>query len=132
MIHRGVLEFSTKEGISFIDITKEVLSVIAKSRIREGTCNVFLPATTAGLLLNEKDRMLLEDFKKMFMLIDENKIYHHPSNAFSHLRASMLRSDVTFPIADGKAVLGTWQSIILWEFDVEPRKRSVVVTVTGE
>ena len=131
MMHRHILEFSTKEG-GFVDITEDIRKIVGNSRVREGLCSGFIPAITAGLLLNEKDRMLLEDFRKFFQLIDEKKLYHHPSNAFSHLRASMLRSDITMPVSDGKLVLGTWQSIILWEFDIEPRKRAVIVTVMGD
>lgn len=130
-MHRHILEFSTKEG-GFVDITEDVRKIVGNSRVREGLCSVFIPATTAGLLLNEKDRMLLEDFRKFFQTVDDKKLYHHPSNAFSHLRASMLRSDITMPVSDGKLVLGTWQSIILWEFDIEPRKRAVIVTVMGD
>ncbi|MBI4018391.1 MAG: YjbQ family protein [Candidatus Aenigmarchaeota archaeon] len=132
MLHRDIIGLSTKGGLSFIDITADVAGIVQRSGVKEGTCSVFLPATTAGLLLNEKDRMLLEDFKKLFQSIDEKKIYHHPSNAFAHLRASMLRSDITFPVSKGEPRLGAWQSIILWEFDAKPRKRSVTVTVMGE
>lgn len=133
MLYRDVIELETKEGMSFIDITQQLRSIVENCNIKEGVCQVFLPATTAGLYLNEKDRMLLEDFKKhLSEHVDEKKMYHHSGNAFSHLRALMLRNDLTLPVSNGKLILGTWQSIMLWEFDNESRKRSVIVTVIGE
>jgi len=133
MLYRDAIELETKKGTSFIDITQQLRDIVENCKIKEGVCNIFLPATTAGLYLNEKDRMLLEDFKKHFSShVGEKKMYHHSGNAFSHMRASMLRNDLTLPVSNGKLILGAWQSILLWEFDTESRNRSVIVTIIGE
>lgn len=132
MLYRDLIELETNGSMSFVDFTEKTRSIVENCNIKEGICHIFLPATTAGFLINEKDRMLLEDFKKHFAKIEENKMYHHSGNAFSHLRASLLRNDLTFPVSNGRLILGTWQSVILWDFDVEPRKRSVIITVVGE
>lgn len=133
MLYREIIEIETKKGISFIDITERAAKVVMNSGIREGVCNVFITATTAGITINENERLLLEDFKRLFRtLVDEKRLYSHPENAFSHLRASLLSAEKTIPLASGKLILGKWQSILLWEFDIEPRKRQIVVTVTGE
>lgn len=132
VLFRDVIEISTEKGISYVDITENVVKLVKTCKILEGVCNIFVPATTAGLMVNENDRMLIEDFRRYFAAIDEKKLYSHPQNAFSHLRANLLDTEKTLPISNGKLLLGKWQSIIFWEFDKEPRKREVVVTVVGD
>jgi secondary thiamine-phosphate synthase enzyme len=133
MIYQRILQLETKRGISYVDITLGVKDIVNESGIKNGICNIALKSTTAGLLINEKDLLLLKDFEKFFeKLVEENKLYAHPDNAFSHLRAAILRNEITLPVKDGKLILGTWQSILLFEFDVEDRKREVIVTVMGE
>ena len=133
MQFRDIIEAQTKKGISFMDITDKIASIVEKCKIQEGLCNIFMTATTAGLMLNENERMLFEDFIRLFeKLAPEEKMYSHPSNAFSHIRANLLRADYTIPVSRGKLVLGTWQNIILWEFDIEPRKRQIIVTINGD
>lgn len=132
MFYREILEVETKPGISCTDVTDFIVKVVMKSGISEGLCNVFVTATTAGVMLNESERFLLEDFKRLFRaLIDEEKPYGHAKNAFSHMRASFFGQEKTLPVANNKLVLGQWQSVLLWEFDAAPRKRQVVVTVLG-
>lgn len=131
MIFREILAIDTQQGISFVNITERVRKIAEGCGITEGLCHLFLPATTAGLMLNENDRMLMEDFRHHFQSISEKKMYAHPDNAFSHLRASLLPSSHVIPVSNGKLILGTWQSIMLWEFDAGPRKRDIIVTVTG-
>jgi secondary thiamine-phosphate synthase enzyme len=132
MQFRDIFEVKTSKDMSFIEITDKINSIIVASQLQEGICNIFITATTAGLMINENERMLLEDFIRLFKkLTPEEKLYSHPSNAFSHIRANMLKQDLTIPVSRGKLVLGTWQSIILWEFDIEPRKREIIVTING-
>src|SRR3989344_2042615 len=130
MLYREIIEIDTEKD-KFYDITKKVEEIIRSSQLREGLCNIFLKGTTAGLIINEKEQMLMGDFLRLFREIDEKRLYNHPSNAFSHMRASMLDTEKTMPIANGKLILGTWQSIILWEFDTDKRKREIIVTVSG-
>jgi len=129
-MYREEIEIETKEGISITDITKNVEEIVKKSGIKEGLCNLFIPATTAGLITNEFDFMLFEDIKRFFSnLVSDKKIYSHPENAFSHLRALFTKSDLLIPIKDGKLCLGTWQRILLMEFDIVPRKRKIIVSI---
>jgi secondary thiamine-phosphate synthase enzyme len=131
MIYREILEYDTKTG-SFIDITPEVREVLARSKINEGICNLFIPGTTAGLMMNEPDLMLMADFKKFLSIIDDKKMYNHPGNSFSHLRANLLGFDKNIPISNNQLILGQWQHILLWEFDIKKRSRQVIVTIIGE
>jgi len=129
MLYRDFFEIKTETG-NFYDITKQISDMVKKSKAEDGLCNIFVPATTAGLMINENDRMLLEDFRRLFKsLAPDNKLYQHPENAQSHLRASMLSQNLSIPIANGKLLLGVWQSIILWEFDVRARERKIIMTV---
>ncbi len=131
MLYRDVLEYTTKPGGRH-DITKDVQEIIEKYEIRDGLCNIFVKGTTAGLMINEDDRMLMADVEKLLSrLAPEDKLYQHPTNAHSHLRSIMLSTNLSVPIADGKLLLGRWQSVLLWEFDVEERKRTIVVTMVG-
>jgi len=133
MTYQEVFEVKTKKGIDVIDITQGIKDVLKNAKISTGLCNIFLTATTACLVINENERMLQEDIKKFFRdIINEERIYHHPSNAFSHMRANLCDKELTIPVRNGELVLGTWQSIMLMEFDVEPRTRRIVVTVSGE
>ncbi len=131
MIFREIIEIDTKPDL-LIDITDKVSSIIENCEIKEGLCHIFIPGTTAAILLNEDDELLKTDFKKLFdELIPKNKLYAHPDNAHSHLRASFFGQEKTIPIADGNLLLGTWQTIFLWEFDTRPRKRKLIITVVG-
>jgi len=130
MIFRDVIEIKTETN-KFYDITKEIKSIVEKQQIGDGICNLFLQATTAGFMVNENDRMLYEDMRNFFKNVaPENKFYTHPENAFSHIRASMLNQSLSIPVASGELVLGAWQRILLWEFDVKPRERKIVVTIS--
>lgn len=129
MLFRESLTISTKKGISVTDITKNISDTVKKCGVSDGLCSVFLPATTAGLVANENDRMLIEDFRRFFSAVDEKRPYNHPSNAFSHLRASMCRAELTMPVSAGDVYLGKWQQILLWEFDTKNREREIIVTV---
>jgi len=131
MLYRDVLEYTTKPG-ERRDITKDVQEIIEKYEIKDGLCNIFAKGTTAGLMLNEDDRMLMADMEKLLsQLAPDGKMYQHPENAQSHLRSAILGSTIDIPIADGKLMRGQWQNIILWEFDVRERKRIIVVTMLG-
>ena len=131
MIYRDVIKLSTETN-KFYDITKQVAEMVAKSEVADGLCNIFVKATTASLLVNENDRMLIEDFRKLLeKMVPEEHMYQHPDNAQSHLRASMLHMDLTIPVSNAKMLLGSWQNILLWEFDVRPREREIIITVQG-
>lgn len=130
MFYRDIIEVNTKSGLP-IDITDHVQKVLDKCDIKEGIMNLFITATTAGLVINENDRMLFEDFRRMYEEIaSKDRIYHHPDNGHSHLRASLTSQHLDVPISDGKPLLGQWQRIFLWEFDKRERERKIIVTVS--
>jgi secondary thiamine-phosphate synthase enzyme len=117
----------------FFEITDKVESIIRNSKIQNGICSIFAIGSTSAVLINENEPMIIQDFKDSLETVaSEEKLYHHAENAHSHIRAAFIGNSQTIPIKDGKIILGTWQSIMIVNFDVDNREREVVVTVIGD
>jgi secondary thiamine-phosphate synthase enzyme len=118
-----------------INITDYVEAAVRESGVRNGLVLVFLPHATAGLFANEDEPRIRKDYKGLFeRLVPENGDYEHnkiDNNADAHLLASLFKQFFVLPIIDGRIVRGTWQEILLADFD-GPRTRRVVVLVLGE
>jgi secondary thiamine-phosphate synthase enzyme len=126
---------STKGFCDIVDITSRIQEAIRKSGTKDGFCIVSCLGSTAGLTTIEAEPELLKDFKEFIeRIIPSNKEYHHDSvwgeaNGFSHLRSALFRPFLTIPIENGKPILGTWQQVVLINFDNREREREVVVKV---
>jgi secondary thiamine-phosphate synthase enzyme len=98
-----------------------------------GVCTVFVPHTTAGVVVNENESRLLSDVERLLAeLAPRGDDYDHDAiddNADAHLRATLLGSSVSIPVEDGELALGTWQSVLFAECD-GPRTRRLEVTTT--
>ena len=129
-MYQDFVEISTKTG-DIIDITNEVEKIVNDSGIKNGFCLVFNTGSTGSILVNENESRLLEDFGEMMGKLTEGE-HNHPSNAHSHLKAGLMGPGKTMGIDNGELQLGTWQSIMLWEFDVKPRERKILVKVIGD
>lgn len=117
----------------FFDITSKVDNVVRKSKVKDGLCIIFAVGATSGLIINENEPMLIEDFKKVLEKIASSKeFYHHAANAYSHIRSAIFGNSQTILIKDGDLVLGTWQSIMVVNFDTRIREREVIVSVVGD
>lgn len=118
-----------------INITDHVEAAVRESGVRNGLVLVFLPHATAGLFANEDEPRIRKDYEGLFeRLVPENGDYEHnkiDNNADAHLLASLFKQFFVLPIIDGRIVRGTWQEILLADFD-GPRTRRVVVLVLGE
>jgi secondary thiamine-phosphate synthase enzyme len=131
-------ELKTKGQDDCVDITETVQAAVTRSKLRKGLATVFVSGSTAGITTIEHELGLVRDLKDAVRrLFPESLRYaHHESggddNGFSHLRASFLGPSLTVPIADGRLQLGTWQQIVLVDFDVRPRTRSYVIQLLGE
>ena len=133
MIFREILEVKTEKSLDKIILTKKIKAIVKSCGVKEGLCNIYCPATTCGFVVNENEPMLVKDIENMLRKIaPEDKLYQHPSNAYSHMRATFSRQDVTIPFSRGELILGTWEDIMLWEFDTHGRERKVIVTVVGD
>ncbi|MFH1420545.1 MAG: secondary thiamine-phosphate synthase enzyme YjbQ [Candidatus Aenigmatarchaeota archaeon] len=132
MLFREILKFDTEKN-EVKDITLDVKNIIKRSRIKEGICNVFFTGTTGGLIINEDERMIFEDAKKIFeRLIPSNTLYMHTSNSFSHTRAMLMDCEKTIPVSNNALILGKWQAILFAEMDVNGRNREIIVTISGD
>lgn len=120
------------------DITSQVESVVAGSKIRTGMVNVAGLGSTLGITTIEFEPGAVSDLRRALETIaPSNDDYAHNArwgdhNGFAHLRSALLGASGTFPVRDGHVYLGTWQQIVLCDFDDRPREREVTVTVLGE
>lgn len=116
-----------------IDITDRVAALVSQSGVEEGFCHVFVPHTTAAVTINENadpdvQRDILTSLDRIIPHADRYR--HTEGNSAAHIKASLFGASQTVIIADGKLILGTWQSIFFCEFD-GPRTRKVLVKVTA-
>lgn len=130
MLAQKILLVNTERG-KMKDITDEIQAFLKKAGTDFGMVNVFVQHTTCSVFIQEPETMLKEDIRYMMDRIVEKPIYYHPENAQSHMKSSILGQSVTIPIIMGKLGLGTWQRVMLYEFD-RTTKRKVVLTVSGE
>jgi len=128
------IEIKTRSRVEFRDVTALIQDVVAGSNVRNGLCHVFVPHTTAGLLVNEHaDPAVVEDIAaQLETMVPQHKNYHHTEgNSPAHIKAGLLGDSRTFFVEGGRLVLGTWQGIFFAEFD-GPRSRSLLVKVTSD
>lgn len=123
------INVQTQSRIEFIDITAEVRNAVEKTRVKEGVCYVYVPHTTAGVMINENaDPSVAHDIKShLGKLIPSAERYTHAEgNADAHIKAALVGCSQMVLILNGTLMLGTWQGIFLCEFD-GPRNRRVYV-----
>ncbi|MFO7927224.1 MAG: secondary thiamine-phosphate synthase enzyme YjbQ [Halobacteriota archaeon] len=120
----------TESRIDVVDVTQRVAEGLPN--IDGGVCTVFVEHTTAAVSINEAEPRLLDDIETFVSGLSAPEGWKHDAlddNADSHLRSSLIGRSVCVPVRDGKLALGTWQSILLIEFD-GPRTRSLSVMAT--
>jgi secondary thiamine-phosphate synthase enzyme len=138
MVVTKKIGLQTKGNCDIIDITLEVQEQLSETDIRNGIVTLFVPGSTAGISTIEFESGLLSDFKAMWERnIPRDIQYKHDrawgdGNGHSHVRASLLGASLTVPFSDKKLALGTWQQIVLVDFDNRPRSRQIVVQIMGE
>ena len=132
------ISVKTRGNTDIIDITNEVQEKISSSDFVEGSVLVFAGGSTAGITTIEYEPGLLKDYPEFFeKLVPSNKNYQHDNtwhdgNGYAHIRAALQGASFTIPFSKGKMLLGTWQQIILIDFDNRPRTRNIVVQITGK
>lgn len=132
------IKISTKGNPDLIDITAKVADILRESKLKRGSVTVFVVGSTAAITTFEFEPGLVKDVRDLFeKLVPSGKHYAHDetwgdANGFSHLRAALQGPSLTIPFDDGKLLLGTWQQVVLAEFDNRPREREIIVQTTGE
>jgi secondary thiamine-phosphate synthase enzyme len=131
----------TEKTVGFcdvIDITAKVRRHLEKEKIQNGVATLFVSGSTAALTTIEHEPGLIQDLKEFVeKFIPSDRRYHHDDrwgddNGFSHLRASLFGPSLAIPIDQGELCLGTWQQIVLLDFDNRPRTRAITVQFMGE
>lgn len=131
-------QISTKGYADCHNITKEVQEAVSASGIKSGIVTVFIPGSTAGLTTIEYEEGAVSDFVEAIeRLIPQGIEYKHDKkwgdgNGFSHVRASFLGPSITVPLVNGELQLGTWQQIMLIDFDNRSRNRKYLISILGE
>jgi secondary thiamine-phosphate synthase enzyme len=130
-------KIKTRGNTDILDITSEVQRIINNSGLSEGQATVFVPGSTAGITTLEYEPGLLQDLPLAFDRIAPQDIEyaHHLTwgdyNGHAHIRAALLGASKTFPFTKGVLILGTWQQIVLVDFDEQPRNREIIVQIVG-
>lgn len=128
----------TKGNCDLIDITPQVRQEVANSGIDSGTVTLFLVGSTAGISTIEFESGLVSDFQSMWeRAVPRGIPYQHDrawgeGNGYSHVRASLLGASLVVPFTNKTLALGTWQQIVVVDFDNRPRSREIVLQVIGE
>jgi len=137
VITQGV-RIETNGDTDLIDITSEVASSVSKSGLSSGIVSIFIPGSTAGVTTIEYESGAIRDFQEAIERIAPKDIgYHHDArwgdgNGYSHVRAALQGASLTVPFASSRLMLGTWQQIIVVDFDNRPRSREIILQIMGE
>jgi secondary thiamine-phosphate synthase enzyme len=131
----GLLRMDTPGNGHVVDITSGVQSVVSTAEVDRGVAVVFATGSTVGVTTMEYEPGGVSDIQQLLdRLIPQTGDYehnarNHDTNAHAHLRAALIGPSETIPIVDGQLTLGTWQQVVLIDFDDRPRTRTVTVQV---
>jgi secondary thiamine-phosphate synthase enzyme len=134
----AVLKASTQGYCDVIDLTDDVEELVRSSGVRDGLVVVANPGSTASITTIEYEPGLVDDLREAAERVAPSRAtYKHDlrwgdGNGFSHVRAAVFGPSATLPVRGGRVARGTWQQVVLVDFDNRPRSREVVVTVVGE
>jgi secondary thiamine-phosphate synthase enzyme len=132
------LRLETRGNADILDITDQVSGLVAKSGLANGTATIFCPSATSGLTTIEYESGALSDLRRLLdEIIPPDREYAHNArwhdgNGHAHVRAALLGPSLTVPLVEGRLTLGTWQQIIYVDCDTRPRRRELVVQISGE
>ncbi len=132
------ITLKTKGSGDLVNITEEISELLQKSKLIKGNVTVFNIGSTAAITTFEFEPGMIKDMQELYeKIVPSSQHYHHDdtwgdANGFSHLRAALQGPCLTMPFEKGALMLGTWQQVVLAEFDNRPRQRKIVVQIIGE
>jgi secondary thiamine-phosphate synthase enzyme len=138
MVETRTFVFSTEAEMDLVDVTKDVTDIVNESDASDGMVVVFVPGSTGGVTTMEYEPGLVKDMQELFeKVVPRDHYYHHEErwhdkNGHSHVRASLIGPSVSIPFRDKRLMLGTWQQIVFFDFDVRARERELIVQIHGE
>jgi secondary thiamine-phosphate synthase enzyme len=134
-VHTAELRFSTRGESDVLDITAELQHAVEKAGVREGQALAFVRGSTAAIAAMEFEPGGVRDLQAMLERLiptqgdyEHNRL-NHDTNSHAHQRATLLGPSEAVPVIDGRLALGTWQQVVLIDFDDRPRERTVVAVV---
>jgi secondary thiamine-phosphate synthase enzyme len=136
-VHSAQIRVSTEGDGDIVDITRGVEAIVDTAGVSEGIVSVFVAHSTAAVTLIEYETGGVADLRDLMeRLVPANADYHHnrtagDSNAHAHLRAAVIGPSEVVPLKGGRLQTGTWQQLVLVDFDDRPRDRIVMVQVVG-
>lgn len=137
-VTQSTFHVSTRGLCDVIDITDQIEAALAESGVSSGVVNVSGLGSTLGLTTIEFESGAVLDLKKaLAQIAPMNDDYAHNArwgdhNGYAHLRSALMGTSKSYPVRNGRLHLGTWQQIVLCDFDERPRERELTVTVIGE
>jgi len=136
-VHSGELSYSTQGDSDVNDITADVQRIVAAGPVADGLVTAFVRGSTAAITTMEFERGGVADLRDLLdrlVPVDgdyEHNRLNHDTNSHAHQRASIIGPSEVVPVVDGRLALGTWQQLVVIDFDDRPRDRTVVVQVTS-
>jgi secondary thiamine-phosphate synthase enzyme len=136
-VHTGLLRLETEGEGQIVDLTEGVLAVVRQSEVAHGVVSVFVTGSTAAVTTMEYEPGGVADLQALVERLVpragtyQHNVLNHDDNAHAHLRASLVGPSETVPLVAGRLVLGTWQQLVLIDFDDRPRRREVHVQVVS-
>jgi secondary thiamine-phosphate synthase enzyme len=136
-VHSGELAFGTQGNTDVVDITAEVQRLVADGPVADGLVTAFVRGSTAAITTMEFEPGGVADLRDLLdRLIPaagdyEHNRLNHDTNSHAHQRASLIGASEQVPVIGGRLALGTWQQLVLVDFDDRPRDRTIVVQVVS-
>jgi secondary thiamine-phosphate synthase enzyme len=135
VVHTAELRFSTEGDGDVVDLTEGVMSVVRSSGVADGVVSVFVPGSTAAVTAMEYEPGGVHDLRATLdrLVPREGEYEHnrlnHDTNSHAHIRAAIVGPSETIPLREGALGTGTWQQVVMVDFDDRPRQRTVVVQI---
>jgi secondary thiamine-phosphate synthase enzyme len=136
-ISTSELRFSTRGDADVVDITGQVQTLVGEAGVEEGQALAFVQGSTAAISTMEFEPGGVHDLQAMLERLipavgdyEHNRL-NHDSNSHAHQRATLVGPSETVPVIGGRLALGTWQQLVLIDFDDRPRERTVIVQISG-
>jgi len=138
-VETHTIQIRTRGNAQVLDLSEQLAGVLSRGKVKNGIVTVFVVGSTAGITTTESEPGLLNhDLKAAFEhLAPQGARYAHEEtwhddNGHAHVRASLLGPGITIPLVDGALTMGTWQQVVMIDFDTRPRDRRIVVQIIGE
>ena len=137
-IRTKIIEIKTKGFTDIVDLSGEIEKFLSEIKIKDGTLIAFVPGSTAGITTIEYEPGLKKDIPEFLeRILPYKKDYEHhktwgDDNGSAHIRAALIGPSQSIPIVNGKLATGTWQQVVLIDFDTSARNRKVILQVIGE